>query len=146
MLGSKPLLDAAGFHVDAVVGRQFGAAKGLVAQLRASGHLPRNLIVHLGTNGTIAMPDCRAVVNAAGPQRRVFLVTVHGPRSWMPGDNVHLIACARAFPAGRVVLVDWNQLSSPHPEWFYRDRIHPQGAGRTAYTHLLAATVARYGL
>jgi lysophospholipase L1-like esterase len=146
MLGSRSLLLAHGFSVNATVSRQFSAAPALVAALARSGHLRRNVVIHLGTNGTISGSDCRAVVRTAGPTRRVFLVTVHARRSWTAQANRAIHACAALFGSRRVVVLDWARLAAAHPSWFGSDGIHPKSAGRRAYTALLVTGVARYGV
>ena len=145
MLGSKRLLQGRGFTVDAKVGRQFGASYNAIVKLRQRKMLPRNIVIHLGTNGTISVRDCRAVVDAAGPDRRVFLVNVRVPRPWMRGNNLHLATCAAAYPISRVVVINWAAASNPHREWFGPDNIHPDAAGRMAYTALIDATVDQRG-
>jgi hypothetical protein len=146
MLGAKAQLTASGIRVDAVESRQFHAGIALVRAARDAGVLPRDVIVHLGTNGTASLGDCRAVVSTAGVARRVFLVTVHGPRSWMRRDNAQLEACAASYPDQRVVIIDWDRVASQHPEWFYADGIHLDGAGRVAYAALVTSVVAARGL
>lgn len=145
MLGSKRLLQGRGFTVDAKVGRQFGASYNAIVKLRQGHVLPRNIVIHLGTNGTISVHDCRAVVDAAGPDRRVFLVNVRVPRPWMHSNNVHLATCAAAYPVSRVIVIDWAAASNPRREWFGPDNIHPDAAGRAAYTALIDATVDQRG-
>jgi hypothetical protein len=146
MLGARAQLAARGVRVDAVESRQFHAGIALVRAARNAGTLPRNVIVHLGTNGTVTLADCHALVATAGTSRRVFLVTVHGPRSWMPGDNARLAACAASYRDRRVVLVNWDRAAARHPEWFYRDGIHVNGAGRAAYAAAVAKVVSAFGL
>ena len=146
MLGARALLTALGVRVDAVESRQFHAGIPLVRAALAAGSLPRNVIVHLGTNGTASLADCRAIVSVAGSARRVFLVTVHGPRPWMHADNAQLAACAASFPARRVVLVNWDGAASHHPEWFYRDGIHLNPSGRAAYAALVTKVVSTFAL
>ncbi len=146
MLGARAQLTARGVRVDAVESRQFHSGIALVRAARNAGRLPRNVIVHLGTNGTVAAADCHAVVATAGASRRVFLVTVHGPRPWMRADNARLAACAASYPDRRVVLVNWDRAASHHPEWFYADGIHVNGAGRAAYAALVAKAVSAFGL
>lgn len=146
MLGARPQLIARGVRVDAVESRQFHSGIALLRAARAAGRLPRNVIVHLGTNGTASLADCRALVDIAGPGRRVFLVTVHGPRSWMRADNVQLTACAAAYPDRRVVLVNWDRAASHHPGWFYGDGIHLNGSGRVAYAALVTKVVSAFAL
>ena len=60
MLGARQALIARGFRVNAEVSRQFDDAIRLVRDLAAGGHLPVNVIVHLGTNGLIDGADCGA--------------------------------------------------------------------------------------
>ncbi|MBI1377095.1 MAG: hypothetical protein GC157_06405 [Frankiales bacterium] len=146
MLGSKSLLTSHGITVNASVSRQFHAAVATVALLRRSGKLPRNLVVHLGTNGYVNLSDCTTIVNTAGPSRRVFLVTAKAPRSWIPLANKHLRACAAAYGGHRVVLVDWVRISSRHPEWFYSDRVHPNSTGRPHYVAMITTALRVWGL
>ncbi len=146
MLGSKSLLVARGFRVDAKVSRQFYQAVPLVRAVLHTGTLPRNVVLHLGTNGTVSVKDCRTVALTVGPSRRLFLVTVHAPRSWTLQDNAHLRTCAAYFPVNHVIVVDWARASANRPAWFGADRIHPNSTGRKAYTSLIATVVARYAL
>jgi hypothetical protein len=142
MLGAKAALAGHGRTVDAIESRQFHTGVGVVTRAVGRGTLPATLVVHLGTNGTLAVADCRAVVDAAGPDRRVFFVTPHAPRSWIAADIAHLTQCRAAYPAGQVVLIDWNGPASRHPAWFYSDGIHLNGPGRTAYAALISAALA----
>lgn len=146
MLGSKKLLQGRGFTVDAKVGRQFGASYNAIVKLRAAHRLPRNIVIHLGTNGTIALRDCKAAVDAAGPERRVFLVNVRVPRPWTHGNNVTLGKCDLAYPVERVVVINWAATAGSHREWFGPDNVHPDAVGRTAYTDLITAAVDQRGL
>ena len=81
----------------------------------------------------------------AGPARRVFFVTVIGPRSWMaPNDRV-LKACA-ARHHQQVVIVDWAAVSASHPNWFGPDRVHPNPTGRKQYNALILSALKTYGV
>ena len=146
MLGSRSRLEARGFRVSASVSRQFSAAPALLRARIAAGWLPRNVVVHLGTNGTIRLADCKAVVVIAGPARRVFLVTDRVPRTWMAPNNRVLRSCDAAFAAGRVVLVDWATYSAGHRTWFATDGFHPSTTGRFYYTMLIDTAVDKVGL
>lgn len=140
MLGAKSHLKRRGFAVNATVSRQAYSAPAMVRKRGAS--LPRNLVVHLGTNGTFPLETCRRLVQNAGPSRRVFLVTVAVPRSWEKSNNATIRRCAASFPAGRVSVVDWKGLASRHPEWFYSDRFHLTSAGARGYAGLIDRAVA----
>ncbi|HET7901859.1 MAG TPA: hypothetical protein VFL59_11780 [Candidatus Nanopelagicales bacterium] len=144
LLGSKRVLTINHVRVDAVVGRQFYEG---IPELRAvarTGTLPRNLVVHLGTNGTVTAKHCDTLVASAGPARRIFLVTVIGPRSWM-APNVRVLKACAARHRDQVVLVDWAALSAPHPNWFGPDHVHPNPTGRVRYNALILRALKDYG-
>ena len=144
MLGAKKELTARGVTVDAVESRQFHSGVSIVRNAVAKNTLPRNVVVHLGTNGSLAVKDCRAIVDAAGPDRRVFFVTTHAPRSWIAGDNANLVACDADYPERQVVLIDWHRPAARHAAWFYSDGIHLNGRGRAAYAAVVAAMVDKF--
>jgi hypothetical protein len=146
MLGSRPRLKKRGFRVDATVSRQFGAAVGIVRRGSDARTLPRNVVVHLGTNGTITVKACRAIVRHAGAARRVFLVNIRVPRPWQNSNNRALRTCDAAFSASRVHVVDWYAHSAGHPAWFRSDRVHPSPVGQARYTKLIDRAVDAYGL
>jgi len=139
MLGAKGQLRRRGYAVNAAVSRQSYSAPAMVR--KRSGSLPRNVVVHLGTNGTFPLETCKRIVANAGPQRRVFLLTVAVRRSWERPNNVVIRRCAQAFPAGRVTVVDWKALAKRHPSWFYSDGIHLKSAGAVGYARLINRVV-----
>lgn len=139
MLGARSALKDAGFGVDATESRQ--AYSGPALLRRKGERLPTNVVVHLGTNGTYPLSTCKALVKAAGPDRRVFLVTVHVPRSWEKSNNAVIRQCDRAFAADRVHVIDWDAVVRQHPSWLYSDRIHLKPAGGRGFARLLDSTV-----
>jgi hypothetical protein len=146
MLGSESLFAAHGWRMNAQVGRQFSAGVPILTSFAGSGSMPRNVVISLGTNGTISPSDCRVMVAAAGPARRVFLVNNHAARSWTAGNNQELQRCAAAFPRNRVTVVDWATPADAHPQWFGGDGIHPNDTGRLFYTGLIVSAIARMGI
>lgn len=147
MLGAKPNLISRGFVVNATESRQFSAALSIVRIKKNNGTLPRNLVIALGTNGTVRLSDCLAIVSAAGPYRRVFLVNNRVPRPWQAGNNTTLAQCANstAFAASRVYLIDWYSYSRNKPTWFYSDGFHLRPTGKSAYATLLDAKLDALG-
>lgn len=139
MLGARDALIARGFRVNAEVSRQFGDSVRLVRQLAAGGHLPVNVIVHLGTNGLIDGADCDALVHVAGSSRLVYLVTVKVPRPYRDANNARILACAHRHD--NVSVIDWYALSRYHRAWFYDDGYHLRPVGRHAYAALLDESV-----
>jgi hypothetical protein len=145
LLGSARVLKAHHVRVDAKVGRQFFEGINELRTAAHSGSLPRNVVIHLGTNGSVTSKQCDSVFNYVGPDRRVFLVTVIGPRSWMKPDDVVLKACARRH-ATQAVIVDWAGVSASHPEYFGPDRVHPNPKGRPVYNALILGALNKYAI
>jgi hypothetical protein len=139
MLGARSALKETGFGVDAAVSRQAYSAPALLRKKGAK--LPENVVVHLGTNGTFPLSTCKALVRAAGPERRVFLVTVHVRRSWAKSNNAMMRKCDAAFADERVHVIDWDQAASKNRSWLYSDGIHLRPRGAAAFTRLLDSSV-----
>jgi lysophospholipase L1-like esterase len=135
MLSAEPELRPLGYGVNASVGRQFGAGVWIVRHKAEDGTLPKRVIVHLGTNGTIDPGDCDRLVGYAGPKRRVFLVTITVPRAWEEPNNETLNACANAHD--KVHVIRWWSKSHDHPEWFADDGFHLNAAGRAVYVRFV---------
>lgn len=122
--------------VDAKVGRQMSEGVPVVA---SHAPYPSTVIVHLGTNGSIAGLD--TILGYLQGVPRVVLVTVqlNGTRSWESADN----AAIRAAAASRsnVVLADWYAASSGHSNYFISDHIHLTATGAQAYAATIAAAL-----
>ena len=144
MLGARwNLLNRRDFTlVDAVVSRQAATGPGILRKLGR--RLPQNVIVHLGTNGSYPIETCKQLVQAAGPTRKVFLVTIKVPRLWEPVNNKMLRRCEARFPADQVHIVDWNWAASRHAaEWLYDDGAHLRPAGARAFARIMNEAIAR---
>ncbi|MGZ5297440.1 MAG: hypothetical protein ACXWEJ_10595 [Actinomycetota bacterium] len=139
MLGAREALISRGFRVNTQVSRQFDDSVPLVRELAAGGHLPVNVIVHLGTNGLIDGADCDALVRVAGPSRHVYLVTIKVPRIYRDANNTRLRACAHRHD--NVSVIDWYALSRYHRAWFYGDGYHLRPIGRHEYAALLDRSI-----
>lgn len=139
MLGARSALKELGFRVDATESRQSYSAPRLIRQ-RAD-RLPENVVVHLGTNGSFPLATCKAIVRAAGKDRRVFLVNVYVARSWEDRNNAVIRQCDEAFRTDRVHVVDWNEAVSANPGWLYGDRIHLRPSGGAAFARLIDRSV-----
>ena len=144
MVSVTPWMRQQGFTVHAKVGRQFSTAPGIVRSFGSK--LPRNLVVELGTNGTVSLGACRSVIETAGKYRRVFLVTARVPRSWEAGNIRTIKACDARYASKRVRIIDWYTHSAGHPEWFAGDRVHLSSSGRQAFQGLIDSEVDAHGL
>lgn len=141
MLGARDHLKSRGFVVDAKVSRQASSGPALLRELGRK--LPRDVIVHFGTNGTYALETCKEMVRIAGPQRRVYLVTVKVPRRWESTNNRMLRKCAASFPDGRVRVVDWHWASTRRPAWLYADGYHLRPDGAKNFARIMTEAIER---
>ncbi len=144
MLGAVTGLTAAlpGATVDAVEGRQPSGAFSLIDSLVNSSHLGSDVVLHIGTNGTIDPQALDGAVTLMA-DRRVTLLNLHVPRPWQDLNNATLAAAARSHP--NVRLLDWNTAASAHPEWLYNDGIHLRPAGAAAYRDLILDALRHEG-
>jgi lysophospholipase L1-like esterase len=83
------------------------------------------------------------MIDALGPQRRVFLITVKVPRPWERTNNRMLRRCAAAYPPDRVHIVDWNWAASRRPHWLYSDGYHLRPTGAKNFARILAEALER---
>lgn len=137
-------LRARGFTVNYTVSRQFSELPGILSSYGS--RLPRNVVVHLGTNGTISLSTCQQAVRKAGSKRTVFFVTIRVPRSWEDGNNATLRTCDKSFKGKRVRIIDWHRVSDRNPSWFYPDGYHPrEDSGAIRYANLIDSKVDKLG-
>ena len=136
MLGAIDELKQAlpGANVDAVEGRQAATAFALLNSLLDSGHVGTDVVLHIGTNGTIDPAALNTLLGRLS-DRRVVMLTDHVPRPWQDLNNRVITDGARSYPAIR--LVDWHLAASAHPEWLWQDGIHLRPDGAAAYRSLI---------
>lgn len=136
MAGAKSALLSAGVSkVNATVSRQSYSAPAILRSYGSSA--PRNIVVHLGTNGQFPESVCRKLVRTAGASRTVYLLTVSVPRSWQNPNNRAIRACAATFGPSRVQIVDWQAAVAKNRGWLCGDRFHLCGQGARGYANLV---------
>ena len=139
-LGAKWVLLKKGVDiVDAKVSRQASTGPGLLS--KRGKKLPTNVVIHLGTNGSYSLEDCKEMVRIAGPDRQVFMLTIAVPRRWEKVNNETIRRCARAFPVGRVQIIDWKAATKAHPSWLYSDGMHLPPTGAKGYARLITQAI-----
>jgi hypothetical protein len=132
-----PQLAAAGYEANGMVCRTVDQG---LAILQARGNrLPSLVVFALGTNGGISDAQVKEALAILGPSRRLVLVTPHH------GDDPNSPQVVRAEVsryAPQTLLLDWDQLSSSHPEWFAADGVHlGNDAGIHAYASMIISAL-----
>lgn len=143
MVGAGPWLAAnfAGLDIDAAVGRQVSQAVSLLRQRRDEGTLARNVLLHIGNNGTFTASQFDQIMEIAGPDRRVFFINVHVPRSWEEANNRVISQGADRYP--NAYLIDWAGTVAGHDELFAADGVHIAARGASIYTGLVVQALTR---
>lgn len=137
MLGARSCLQDRGYRVDAKGSRQPWA---VAAELRRAGNLPRQVVVHTGTNGGASRKDIRRIVQAIGPLHQIVFLTVQLPNdttryTFEDRTNKAIRAVAAKYPY--VHVADWNDASDRHPGWTWGDGIHLTPKGCKGFTRVV---------
>jgi lysophospholipase L1-like esterase len=125
--------------VDAKLGRQVSAALKLLNERRRANLLTSVVVVHLGNNGTFSAKQFDEMMTVLEDVPRVIFLTNKVPRKWQVPNNLALVEGVKRYPNAH--LVDWNNLSSTHPEYFWNDGIHLRPEGAQIYASLIADVV-----
>jgi hypothetical protein len=137
MLGAKSCLQDRGYTVDAQGSRQAWA---VAEELRSASLLPRQIVIHTGTNGGATRKEIRRIVQAIGPLHEVVLLTVQLPNgttryTFEDSTNRAIRAIADRYP--NVHVADWNEASDRHPGWTWGDGIHLTPKGCLGFTRVV---------
>ena len=125
--------------VDAAESRQFSDGVDKIQQYKDSGELGDEVVVQLGTNGTINPDDFQRMMQILKNTKRVVIINAKVPRPWEEEVNQVLGDGVKQYKNS--VLVDWHDAAGDHPEWFYDDGLHLRPDGADAYARLVAAKV-----
>ncbi|HEX3617523.1 MAG TPA: acyltransferase family protein [Solirubrobacteraceae bacterium] len=139
MLGCAPNLTALLGHslrVDAIVGRQAEATITRLAQYRAAGRLPSQVIVQIGDNGPVWYSDMQNLRKVLKGVPVVVLVNVRVARSWQNEVNAELKSYARTWP--QAVVANWYAHST---QSMLSDGVHPWIDDRGVYAKVVDAAL-----
>lgn len=119
-------------YINAKVGRQASAAPDILQTLKNQNQLAPNVLLSLGTNGTIEQSDLDKIMSIIGKDRNVYWLNVHVPtRSWQNEVNSTLNNAKKKYP--NLHVLDWYDYSNGKTDWFYADNVHPNENGLKYY-------------
>ena len=118
---------------DAETSRSLYVGLNIIEDLQNKGTLGDAVVINLGANG-----DCRngckeSFMDAIDSNKEVFWLTVTD--DYKVSINDKLKALAEQYD--NLHIIDWEQLSKGHEDWFYADGIHLPGPGRKAYAEVI---------
>lgn len=144
MLDAAPYLQEVNSHmiVDAAVGRQAYQTPAIISQAAASGKLPANILIGLGTNGEIKRQDLDQIMAILGKNRQVYWMNNFvQSRPWQDSNNQMLSAAQKDYK--NLHVIDWYDLAKQHADWFAADGVHQGPLGDRNYVRLLVEIVGR---
>lgn len=139
MEGAAFDLGRRGIVVNAVKGRQFIQGISILQEMRASGRLPRRIVIGLGTNGPFTAVQFSEMMQVLRGVRRIVFVTVKEPLYWEYQVNDVIRTGARHWPAARIA--DWYAFAAAYPAVVCCDGIHIGPAGARAYAQIVSAAL-----
>lgn len=89
------------------------------------------LIFNLGNNGLLNRRDVQEIFELVKNQSQVIVVNTAVSRPWRDANNELIAEIAQQYST--VTLIDWNSISSGHPEYFAPDGIHLVPTGVAVY-------------
>ena len=94
------------------------------------------VVFNLGNNNKLTEAQVAAVFDEVKNQPKIIVVNTAVPRGWRDENNLLIAQYAQRFGA---VLIDWNAISTGHPEYFAPDGVHLVPAGVRAYVDAISA-------
>ena len=129
--------------VDAAESRQFSAGVDLIQSYKDKGQLGQDVVVQLGTNGTIDPGEFDRMMQILSDRNKVVIINAKVPRPWE--DQVNSTMAAAVPKYKNAVLLDWNAYGGANPGFFYDDGIHLNPTGRDAYAQFVARALSGEG-
>ena len=120
--------------IDAEESRQFSAGVDRIQEYKDQGKLGDDVVVQLGTNGTINPDDFDRMMGLL-KGHKVLILNAKVPRAWE--DQVNQVLSDGVKRYKNAVLIDWHTIGGDHPEYFYDDGLHLRPEGAQAYAQLI---------
>lgn len=143
VLGEKDRLTEAFPHglIDGRVGRQAKEALDVYESYAERGIVGDTVVFMVGTNGDLTEDELESIVEAVGPDKRLWFVSNRMPDEFRDANNQLIRACVDRH--GNVGLIDWFGLSAEQNDWFWDDGTHiRQGSdGEAAFVDLIKETI-----
>lgn len=116
--------------INARVGRQIGELIE-VAQTDQQFVSDSPVVLNLGNNNRLQESEVISLFEIVRNQPKIVVVNTAVPRSWKEENNQIIRNVVARYP--NAVLIDWDQISQNHPEYFATDGVHLNPPGVNAY-------------
>jgi lysophospholipase L1-like esterase len=99
------------------------------------------VVLNLGNNNRLVESDVVALMEIVKNQPQIIVVNTAVPRSWKAENNALIRSVVSRYP--NTTIVDWDQISSDHPEYFATDGVHLNPPGVNAYVSAIREVLQR---
>jgi len=89
------------------------------------------VVLNLGNNNRLIESDVISLMEIVKNQPRIIVVNTAVPRSWKDLNNELIRKIVSQYP--NATIIDWDQISTNHPEYFATDGVHLNPPGVNAY-------------
>lgn len=126
--------------INARVGRQIGELIE-VAKTDQKFVADSTVILNMGNNNRLVESDITTLMEIVKNQPRIIIVNTAVPRSWRDENNALIAKVAANY--SNTTVVDWNAISTNHPEYFASDGVHLNPPGVNAYVAAILEELKR---
>jgi hypothetical protein len=121
--------------VNARIGRQADELLEVILKDKATAPVGP-VVLNLGNNGALTEDQVLAIFEGLKDCETIIVVNTSVPRSWKDSNNELIAEISARY--SNISLVDWNSVSTGHPEYFAPDGVHLVPAGVAAYVSEIA--------
>ena len=89
------------------------------------------VVLNLGNNNRLVENDVISLMEIVRNQPQIIVVNTAVPRSWKDSNNELIRSVVSRYP--NTTIIDWDQISTNHPEYFATDGVHLNPPGVNAY-------------
>jgi len=89
------------------------------------------VVLNLGNNNRLVENDVISLMEIVRNQPQIIVVNTAVPRSWKDSNNELIRRVVSRYP--NTTIIDWDQISANHPEYFATDGVHLNPPGVNAY-------------
>ncbi|CAB4592767.1 unannotated protein [freshwater metagenome] len=102
------------------------------------------VVMDVGNNNRISRESLIQLLNLVKNQPHVILINTSVPRGWKEENNQIIKEVSGLY--SNVVLVDWADISSNHPEFFAPDGVHLNDNGSDVYVAAIVEALQSVGV
>ena len=119
-------------YFDGKVSRSIWAGVTLLQELNTKNLIKEVVVINLGANGDCSA-NCKSEIMKLTGDKKVFWLTVTNDQNVHVNDKLKTMASEY----DNLYIIDWENISKGHEDYFYGDGIHLTIPGREAYTEAI---------